>query len=553
MKKKYVSLLIISMLATNILTGCGSSSSSSSTTGSTTESTSVVENSNLNEPGTYPVVNEKETYTIFVTLQSNVEDMETNAFTLLLEEETNIHIEWRQVPTGSATEALNLILAGGEYPDAFLFPSLSREQIYNYGAMGAFLPLNDLIENNAPNYQAVLDETPELVLGSTAPDGNIYFLSNGAGTYHMSSPFKLWLNQEYLTNLGAEVPTTTEEFKELMIRIRNEDANGNGNSSDEIPLIASQGLDVYNLLSFFSGSFIPYDGTDLYDVIDGDVDFIADNEEWKELLRYMKELYDEKLFDIECLTQDVTSMKAIMSSSEDSIIGAFTGHTASGTIENYEDFYPISPLKGPSGMQEAVNNDYSYNVGLIISSACESPEALMQWADWTYQSQDTVITAKWGPFGEGWDYADEGGLDLNGETAYYKTLYSFADTANYGWQNSSLGWNIKPGAQIMLESEPDVFSNEYLLQTTTTELYAPFLSDKNYPTMIFSEEDYSMAIAELNTTIKTYVESYVIKFISGEADLDADWEAYVAAFESMGAYEVEAMMDETYKKSAYAK
>ena len=47
---------------------------------------------------------------------------------------------------------------------------------------------------------------------------------------------KLWINTQWLDNLGLEMPTTTEEFYQVMKAFKEQDANGNGDLNDEIPL-----------------------------------------------------------------------------------------------------------------------------------------------------------------------------------------------------------------------------------------------------------------------------------------------------------------------------
>lgn len=45
-----------------------------------------------------------------------------------------------------------------------------------------------------------------------------------------------FINKAWLDQLGLEVPTTTEELYELLCAFRDNDMNGNGDTTDEIPL-----------------------------------------------------------------------------------------------------------------------------------------------------------------------------------------------------------------------------------------------------------------------------------------------------------------------------
>lgn len=74
----------------------------------------------------------------------------------------------------------------------------------------------------------------------TANDGNIYtFFYNDTGV-HKASEYKMWYRKDWLENLGwSKAPSTPEEFKQYLIDIRDKDANGNGDTTDEIPLMGT--------------------------------------------------------------------------------------------------------------------------------------------------------------------------------------------------------------------------------------------------------------------------------------------------------------------------
>src|SRR5699024_41996 len=69
----------------------------------------------------------------------------------------------------------------------------------------------------------------------TQLDGNIYSLPVVNECYHCSVPNKFWINKTWLDNLGLEMPTTLDEFYDVLVAFRDQDANGNGDPNDEIP------------------------------------------------------------------------------------------------------------------------------------------------------------------------------------------------------------------------------------------------------------------------------------------------------------------------------
>ncbi len=72
----------------------------------------------------------------------------------------------------------------------------------------------------------------------TAPDGNIYALPQVNECYHCMYQQRMWIYKPWLDKLGLKMPTTTDEFYEVLKAFKTKDPNGNG-KADEIPLSGS--------------------------------------------------------------------------------------------------------------------------------------------------------------------------------------------------------------------------------------------------------------------------------------------------------------------------
>ena len=109
-------------------------------------------------------------------------------------------------------EAHNLLLASGEIPDIF-GGSFVRDFVNEYGPQGAFLPLDDLIAEHAPNIQAFFDENPELVAAVTSSDGHLYYVP-----YFPDGEFGrgYFIRQDWLETLGLEEPQNVAELEERL-------------------------------------------------------------------------------------------------------------------------------------------------------------------------------------------------------------------------------------------------------------------------------------------------------------------------------------------------
>ena len=77
--------------------------------------------------------------------------------------------------TKNSGEAMNLLLASGKIPD-IVGTSKIKDVVNQYGPQGAFMPLNDLIDEHAPHLKAYFDERPNVRSALTAADGNMYYI-----------------------------------------------------------------------------------------------------------------------------------------------------------------------------------------------------------------------------------------------------------------------------------------------------------------------------------------------------------------------------------------
>ena len=69
------------------------------------------------------------TLEIFIEEVVTVEDFETNAATLWIQEQLGCELDFIVAPTGSAEEKLNVLLNSGEYPDIF-YRTIPNENLY---------------------------------------------------------------------------------------------------------------------------------------------------------------------------------------------------------------------------------------------------------------------------------------------------------------------------------------------------------------------------------------------------------------------------------------
>lgn len=348
------------------------------------------------EPGTFPIVKDKITLTVFALQDINIEDMETNLFTKEYEEKTNIHINWEMVPKQGLQEKRNLILASGDYPDIMFGTQLTLEEQMLYGTQGALIPLNDLIEKYGVNIKKLFDTIPWFKNSVTAPDGNIYALPQIDECFHCYYAQKMWINKKWLDKLGLKMPATTEEFRNVLRAFKTRDPNGNG-KADEIPLTGAIKIWHSDVPDFLMCAFIYDDGSDdtfRVTVNNGKVESIADKAEFRDGLRYIHSLYAEGLIDPAAFTQNREQLTQLGENPEAQVIGAATsgwfGYFSSFESDRHKDYVVVPPLKGPKGVQLTGYFPFGFYPGeFAITKDNKYPEASIRWVDWMYSEEGT--------------------------------------------------------------------------------------------------------------------------------------------------------------------
>src|SRR5699024_9501519 len=153
---------------------------------------------------------------VLTVSNSLVENFETNEFTKWYEEKTGVKVNWVVVPEEGVVEQLNLILTSGDYPDVIMDMPVTTSQMRIYGEKGVFLSLNNLIEDYGIETKRMFEEMPIVEDSITTPEGEIYALPQVNVCYHCTMPEKMWINQPWLDELGLDMPTTTEEFHDVL-------------------------------------------------------------------------------------------------------------------------------------------------------------------------------------------------------------------------------------------------------------------------------------------------------------------------------------------------
>ncbi|MBO6239714.1 MAG: extracellular solute-binding protein [Butyrivibrio sp.] len=582
--QKIMAVAVCSAMSASLIGGCGSEKTN---TDSGKEATSTIadtevaasevkenDDSLFNEPGTLPIVKEPITLTVFAPANGEYR-WEDNTHVQELEEKTGIHLEWQTAASSDDIKTkLSTLFASGDMPDIILTGVSAKNRydkatVQSLAEQGLILPLTEYYDTVSVNYKKLLDEIDGFREYITQPDGNIYDIPNLDGSLHVQYNMKAWINQTWLDNLGLSMPETTDELYEVLKAFKEQDANGNGDPNDEIPLstvVSGAGtqidgflMDPFQLISEESKLIIQ----------DGKVTYAPVTDGYKEGLTYLNKLYSEGLINPESFTQDKDNQVNVNESGDECVIGVFLaqrpGYACDLSTEPYskkwEQYRAMSPIEGPSGQKIASWNPYvRFQVGMtFISSTCSNPEAAFRLIDYLASEEMTYRQAL-GVEGVHYEMLDDSTTEvgLDGVTkAKYKRLN--ADTSNQTL--GQLFGLTRTEEFISAEAtNPDPYADDVKpLNGRQVVMYKASKEMEKYrqdistvmPDLYMSSED-SAEMSLLKTNITDTQKQYMTQFITGERAIDTDWDNYLDALENVGLQRYLEMLQKAYDSSAFS-
>ncbi|MFC5652953.1 ABC transporter substrate-binding protein [Paenibacillus solisilvae] len=494
--------------------------------------------------------------------QDAAQDLRGNDFSKLLEHKFNVKFDWNTIPYDGAKEKRQISLASGNYADTYILTEyidqFSQADVLRYGKKGVFIPLNDLIARYAPHIQAAFKKDPKLKAINTAADGHIYGLTAYSECFHCSYPNKMWINTEWLKKLKLTMPQTTGDFKKVLQAFKNQDPNGNG-LADEVPLSGSTEDYGVHLIPYLMNGFI-YDDDDRYLVINqGKVELAANKPEWKEGLAYIKSLYDEQLIDPGAFVQNADVFKKIGENADAEILGAGAAmhpeifvNTGPGN-ERGSHYNPVPPLRGPHAAY-ALHKEIGVMPGakfvITDKASPEAQAALIKMVDYMYTPQGQVL-AEVGKEGVAWRKPVKGEEALNKEVApaFTSIPAKEGDTlGSTGWSGMGHFYMPKAYRDSWVQST-DIYSPggyERRLYDATL-LYAGKEPKEMFPTWVnWIDKSKADEANMLQTNIKNYVNQNALQFITGNKDLNKDWDAYIKGLNELQVNRYVAIMQKAY-------
>lgn len=571
MKKRLLSMLLVSAMVASTMTAVASAESmeeavATSTTaadlGLTAEEQEAVELGLINLDGTLPIITDPEAFeekygkisALIVNEPARVVEVGDLEICKMWFEDTGVRFDWQPIPNEGAQEKINLMLASGEdLPDVFwnFGGGLSGNIVVQYADQEIFMPTEGLINEYMPNLKKVLDESDKYWLEITAPDGHTYgfpYIEEMYGLVLTGGPFLI--NKTWLDKVGKEVPTTVDEWVDCLKAFRDGgDLNGNG-EADEIPMAtwfnAKDTFGSYDLFYRFTGAFgcaDTYCGGNAYAdhmrMIDGKVAFTATDEAFRKTAEFFNMLYNEGLIWNGSFEADASAAYTASLIKEDvARIGSFGTWTDQEitNLDVHDEYVAIPRLQGEAGMTGFENNfsELQDSSDTAITLDCKFPHVVARFVDYMVGDPAISIQSNWGT--EGYNYVkDENGilrtpLDEQGRYVAQTEFTNFGD--------ARVNSTTCRGSMVVLNEYYETvagyaFDAVQLLENQKVNGKDDIMAEyESLPRVLMTVEELSR-LAQIQPTISDIVARYINQWVTGGVT-DDNWNAYLAELETAG-------------------
>lgn len=548
--KKRMTMILAAAMAVSLLAGCGGKSKESAEEESKKAQVS-------GEKIEFPLEEKAEIEICVQKRTLHTTSFDEMPFVKQLEEETNVHVNWKEYPETSWDEKVNLDFASGNLADAYMTCyGMDDSSLMQYAGEGSIIAIDEILEAQAPHIMEKFEKYPAVKVQATALDGHIYGLPRYENEGTDINCF-MYINKTWLDKLNLEVPATAEEFRAVLKAFKEQDPNGNG-KDDELPLVgigdfSKQDYSFFNIFGMFG---IAPDMNALTLDENDQVICAATQDEWREACEYFAKLYADGLLDDETFTQGETQVTA-KGSGEDERIGVLLGWNATNYVGSQyaDDYIPIA-FPAADGheakMYKMAVSGVSYN-NFWVTSACENPDLVIAWLDYINSSDLMTVQASYGIIGE--------------EEAYSNLYYNDEGALEY-WTGSPEGmtfgeyrhkWSIATSCYVIHDVAQMAEDNFFLGNPNNMQKAEECRSFDAYaaaelPTLKFTDEE-TDTLTNIKSGILDQILQMSARWIAGESDIDKDWDSYIDSLNGIGLEEYVSIHQaayDRYKESAEA-
>ena len=377
-QKQIIALVSATALAATALAGCGKTSEENTQTTAVSEAEGTAKED-------LPLSKYPETVTIHLggSLNSNTKipegmSYEDNSYTRFLKDDLNIEVVYDWVASSSDFgEKMNLCIGSGTIPELMNVNATQYRALLKYDMIQ---PLDQYFDDYASDALKGYVESGGEELKKCISNDKGEMMAIPAPNITAGGVNEMWIRQDWLDNLGLEVPRTWDEMAAVAEAFVTQDPDGNG-EADTIGILGPGNSDHMNAIGgnqfgldpLFS-SFQSYPQYWLQDE-DGTVKYGSIQPETRTALEKIQKLYTDKLIDPEMLVRS-NCQEAVLSGKVGIFFGPWwCGYTVGdATLAGEADWRAyFTPLAEDGGYYTHMAEPTTQYV--VASKSCKNPEA----------------------------------------------------------------------------------------------------------------------------------------------------------------------------------
>ncbi len=521
---KVLALFLVLVLAVGLFGACGETDETTASTTGSTQSSETTTGSDEPFVNTMPITDDTTTITAWRAWSSTLLD-DPNEITSnkILEEKTNIHVEFICASTTNAMEQFNIMVVSQDYADV-IFANISSSgatQAAYYGGIDkaiadeVYVDMKDYMQY-APTFTEYFNSDDNIRKQCTTDGGAIFFNNIQSGEQPS------WCGPMVRTDWLSEIGMNKEDIKSYDDWYEMLTAFKDAGHENAFSLAA----DGYDLMGYFEGG---YDMIPSFYNKDGVVTYGAIEDGFRDYLTMMNKWYTEGLVDIDFFTRANSDKQTLFSQDKLGAIdsNAYTTAELWPAVHGGEGVtFEAVALPSVDGTSKThfrrVNQICGTTPIFMTTAAVDNGNDIIatRWMDYRY-TDDGAFSINYGEEGLHWTLGDDG-LPHFTDEFIKNSEYSQSDMVSLHTDNRS-------GGYYMWVSEKDMYTEETYsgqdmwMNSSTGDWVMP-------PVTLTTEEgnEYSA----IYTDIETFMRESVVSFIVGQKPL-SEWDAYVQQINDM--------------------
>ena len=489
-----------------------------------------------------PLADDKITFRVWATyfdyFAGKLTDYNELYSTQLMEEQTNVHIEWLLPAASDIQTGFSLMLSSDDLPDMICgFKNYYNKSDTQAVADGLILELTDYADEFLPNYlKRVADAGVDLEIRDDEGRMNeIYTLSLTRMGRTKSHTSGLETRQDWADNLGLAIPETYDEFESYLLALKAAyDLSAPLNmghtiaNSGDVHLIGGYGI---------NDKFYKVNGTDT-------IGYGPTTPNYRDALRRLHSWYQQGIIDQDFISRTGSDRVLISDNKSAMWVWAFTmlgqkGYN-SGRLADPNSF--VISVQNPVLNKGEKNHFGPMDVSYLdspnaITSNCKDIETLLKWCDYLY-TEPGALTRNFGKEGESYRFDGE---EIVVSNDWFDKWFDMEDSIGVYSAGVFLPLQFVPGVMYdtLSWTLDGPFSNAYGYSEEDEALKVNWHNNDNaycIPTTLSLTADESSAISNVMADCDTLAAEQYVRFITGVDNIDDDavWESYVAQMESIG-------------------